>query len=104
MTKKRYAVGWTGPALRNLLEVVQYIRADDPAAAQRLGKEIKVKVARLALFPNSGRIVSEFPTTGLREVIVGPYRIIYRVLSRRFRVEILTVRHGARRIEGVKET
>jgi plasmid stabilization system protein ParE len=104
MTKKRYAVAWTGPALRNLLEVVQYIRADDPDAAQRLGKEIKVKVARLALFPNSGRIVPEFPTSGLREVIVGHYRIIYRVLSSKSRVEILTVRHGARRIEGVKET
>jgi plasmid stabilization system protein ParE len=82
------------------LEVVQYIRTDDPAAAQRFGKEIKQKVTRLARFPNSGRIVPEFPTSGLREVIVGQYRIIYRVLSRKSRVEILTVHHGARQVEG----
>jgi len=99
MPKKLHAVEWTVPALRSLLEVVQYIKADDPAAAQRFGKEIKEKVARLTRFPNSGRIVPEFPTSGLREVIVGNYRIIYRVVSKKSRVEILTVHHGARRIE-----
>ena len=104
MPKKLYTVAWTGPALRSLLEVVQYIQADDPEAAQRFGKEIKKKVARLARFPNSGRMVPEFPTSGLREVIVGHYRIIYRILTGKSRVEILTVRHGARRVEGVKET
>jgi len=99
MTKKLHAVEWTVPALRSLLEVVQYIKADDPEAAQRFGKEIKKKVARLAQFPNSGRMVPEFPTSGLREVIVGNYRIIYRLVSKKSRVEILTVHHGARRIE-----
>ncbi|HUK56601.1 MAG TPA: type II toxin-antitoxin system RelE/ParE family toxin [Nitrospiria bacterium] len=99
MPKKLYAVEWTAPALRSLLEVVQYIKADDPEAAQRFGKEIKKKVARLARFPNSGRMVPEFPTSGLREVIIGHYRIIYRVVSKKSRVEILTVHHGAQQIE-----
>jgi addiction module RelE/StbE family toxin len=99
MPKKLHAVEWTAPALRSLLEAVQYVKADNPDVAQRFGKEIKKKVARLARFPNSGRIVPEFPTSGLRELIIGNYRIIYRVVSRKSRVEILTVHHGARRIE-----
>ena len=96
MAKRPHAIFWTNPALQNLLEVAQYIQANNPAAAKKLVKKIKTKVSRLSQFPNSGRIVPEYPASGLREVIVDDHRIIYRVLPHHSTVQILTVRHGAR--------
>lgn len=95
----RATVVWTKPALDNLLDIVHYIRRDDSNAAQRFGRAVKSKTGRLASFPKSGRVVPEFPTTGLREIVLGNYRIIYRHLREEKSVEILTVRHGARVLE-----
>jgi addiction module RelE/StbE family toxin len=100
MGKARYAVRWATPALRDLLKMTEYIRADNVQAAARFVRQVKMKVSRLAVFPHSGRTVPEFPATGLREVLIGDYRVIYRVVSTGRRVEILTVRHGARLLEG----
>jgi toxin ParE1/3/4 len=94
---------WTQPALDSLLEIVQHIQADNPTAAHRFAEQIMNKVSRLADFPASGRIVPELPGSGLREIIVGNYRIIYRAAKRPPRVEILTVRHGARLLPEVVE-
>jgi len=99
MARRPHAVFWTNPALQNLLEIAQYIQADNPAAAKKLVKKIKTKVSHLRQFPNSGRIVPEYPASGLREVIVDDYRIIYRVLPTKSHVQILTVRHGARPLD-----
>ena len=93
---KRTRLVWSQPALDSLLEIVRHIQADNLATAHRFAEQIKRKVSRLAAFPDSGRIVPEFPASGLREIIVGDYRIIYRAAERPLRVEILTVRHGAR--------
>ena len=93
---KRTRLVWSRPALDSLLEIVQHIQADNPAAAHRFAEQIKRKLSRLAAFPDSGRIVPEFPGSGLREILVGDYRIIYRAAKRPSRVEVLTVRHGAR--------
>lgn len=41
----------------------------------------------------------EFPASGLRELIVGDYRVIYRVVKAPASVQILAVRHGARLLE-----
>jgi toxin ParE1/3/4 len=74
---KRASLVWTRPALDSLLDVVRYIKRDNPPAAQRFAATIKTKVTRLELFPESGRVVPEFPSRGLREVLVDDYRIIY---------------------------
>ena len=102
MPKRLHTISWTGLALQDLLEVVEYIKRDNKKAAEHFAKDIKEKVSRLAKFPNSGRIVPEFPTSGLREIITGDYRVIYRVILVKREVEILTLRHGARGLEGQK--
>ncbi|HJU05691.1 MAG TPA: type II toxin-antitoxin system RelE/ParE family toxin [Nitrospiraceae bacterium] len=100
---KRASLVWTRPALDSLLDVVRHIQRDNPSAAQRLAATIKSKVTRLTLFPESGRVVPEFHIRELREVLVDEYRIIYRIVSPRIRVEILAVRHGARLLESPPE-
>jgi toxin ParE1/3/4 len=87
---------WTRPAWESLLEIVHHIQSDHPAAARRFAEQIKSKVSRLTTFPASGRLVPEFPGSGLREVLIGDYRVISRHLESENIVEILTVRHGAR--------
>jgi len=52
---------------------------------------------RLAEHPRSGRVVPEMGQKHLREIILGNYRIIYRLLDEN--VQVLTVHHGARLLD-----
>ncbi len=68
---------WAGPALQALDDALNYIAEDNPEAAERLGRKIHTAVGRLAEFPDSGRVVPELGDPQLREVIHGPFRVIY---------------------------
>ncbi len=54
-------------------------------------------VDRVELFPESGRIVPELKRKEIREIILGNYRIIYRIKGEL--VEILTVYHSSRLLD-----
>ncbi len=57
---------------------------------------IQKQVERLRRFPSSGTIVQEWNRLDVREILVGNYRVIYRVEESY--VLILTVIHAARQI------
>jgi plasmid stabilization system protein ParE len=57
---------------------------------------LKKAVGRLSRFPGSGTRVTEWDRPELREIVVGNYRVIYRLKEQC--VEILTVIHAARHI------
>jgi plasmid stabilization system protein ParE len=88
-------VRWTEQAFTRLADIEDYVGADSPTAAQRLSARLVRGASTLARNPNLGRRVPELPGSGLRELIDGNYRIVYRV--RPPRVEILTVFEGHRR-------
>ena len=96
---KRASVVWTRPALDSLLDIVRRIQLDKPSAARRFATTVKDKVSSLQRVPGAGRLVPEFPGSGLRELLIGNYRVIYRVLTAPAKVQILTVRHGARLLD-----
>lgn len=75
------------------LAAVAYIRADDPAAAKRFRDRAEKALRRLERFPQSGRVIPEFPDLPHREVIVAPYRFFYRVAAKI--VWVVAVWHGA---------
>jgi toxin ParE1/3/4 len=52
---------------------------------------------RLDKFPLSGRLVPEAKDEHVREIIVGNYRLIYRIFSDE--TEIVAVVHGARSLK-----
>jgi len=58
---------------------------------------------RLREFPESGRIIPRFKRSGVREIVVRPYRIAYRVIGDEIRVQ--KVHHGARflRLSDIRE-
>jgi plasmid stabilization system protein ParE len=70
---------FTPVAREQFLAALTYIAADDPAAARSLRDRAAASLARLADYPESGRVLPEFPDLAFREVIVPPYRFFYRV-------------------------
>lgn len=86
------AIFWTPLALKDLVEIRDFIQRDKPSAAKQEAKRIRKIVERLSQFPNSGRQVETIPT--VREVIAGNYHVYYRILPSQ--VEILRVYHGKR--------
>jgi toxin ParE1/3/4 len=69
----------TPPARAQLLAVVAYINAERPTAARDFRMRVDAALRRLVDFPESGRVIPEFSRLGFREVLVGSYRLFYRV-------------------------
>jgi toxin ParE1/3/4 len=86
-------VQFTPSARLQFLSAVADIRQDNPLAAIRFRKKAESALRRLERFPDSGRIIPEFPELSYREVIVAPYRFFYRVEGPI--VWIVAVWHGA---------
>ena len=86
-------VRFTPTARAQFLAALEYIRQDDRRAALLFRQHAEVVLKRLIQFPNSGRVVSEFPDLPYREVIIQPYRFFYRVKGEI--VWIVAVWHGA---------
>ena len=86
-------VQFTPSARRQFLNALQHIRQDNPQAAQNFRKRAGTILQRLVKFPESGRVVPEFPELPYRELIISPYRFFYRVESDT--AWIIAVWHGA---------
>ena len=86
-------VQFTPTARLQFLSALAYIRQDNLPAAIHFRKKAELVLRRLETFPDSGRVIPEFPELPYREVIVAPYRLFYRVEGRF--VWIVAVWHGA---------
>ena len=89
-------VEWSRLALDRVSDIARYIAEDNPDATERWVDELFDSVARLADFPESGRVVPEVGVRRIRELIFGAYRVIYSVKDK---VEILTVRRGSQLLD-----
>ena len=72
-------VRFTPTGRTQFLAAVAYIRRENPGAAARFRQRAEEALRRLERFPESGRVVPEFPDLPYREVLVSPYRFFYRV-------------------------
>ena len=77
-----------------LIEIQDFIAQSNPAAAERLIRRIVERGGGLTKFPEMGRTVPELPGTGVREMIEGRYRIVYRIRAKS--IQVLTVFEGHR--------
>lgn len=91
---------WSPQSLRDLQSIRDYVAADSPRYAALVVERILQGVERLTSFPESGRIVPERNDPQLREVIVRPYRVVYRIRSGV--VEIATVFRASRMLPALK--
>jgi toxin ParE1/3/4 len=85
-------VQWTTDAAHDLTCVVERIREDNPAAAQRVAKRIYTSVAELRKFPHRGRLGLADNT---RDLVFPPwpYIAVYEIIEDQ--VQVLRIRHAA---------
>jgi plasmid stabilization system protein ParE len=86
-------VQFTPSARSQFLSALSYIRRDKPSAAVNFRNRTEEILRRLENFPESGRIIPEFPELPYREVIISPYRFFYKIKADV--VWIVAVWHGA---------
>ena len=86
---------WSLKAADNLEEICSFIEQDNPAAARDLARNLFQLANDIPDYPLMGRVVPEFGVFEIRERILSPYRMVYRVKNET--VEILAIRHSARR-------
>jgi addiction module RelE/StbE family toxin len=87
---------WALSSLADLTAIVSLIAADNPAAAQRVAAQIRERTRQLESFPLSGPHYDFTPAGEVRELIIPPYRIFYRVTDDGKTVRILRIWHSAR--------
>ena len=87
---------WSRRALEDLRDIVVYIAAHNQTAAESFGLRLVSKVDLLTNFPRIGRVVPEEHDDDIRELIIPPYRIIYRIMPDDEVVAIARIWHGAR--------
>ncbi len=51
---------------------------------------------QIAKFPFSGRLVTEYELNEVRQVLQGPYRVVYLIHPEAHQVEVLAVIHSSR--------
>lgn len=99
----KYTTFITARALADLKEIHSYIARDSPKHADRFVGRILDKIELLSSAPDGfGRALeSDLVSYELRQMVVAPYRVLYRVQGKR--VFIVHVRHAARHIAGRQE-
>lgn len=85
-------VEWTRLAEANAAAAAEFIGRDKPGAASAWLDRVQVAASELKRFPLRGRIVPELGRPEYREIVIPPYRVVYRVFSQR--VVIVAVRHS----------
>jgi plasmid stabilization system protein ParE len=70
---------FTEGANTDLREIGRHIAKEDPHAARAWVERLAARVILAAATPLAGRIVPELRRDDVREVIVRPYRILYRI-------------------------
>jgi toxin ParE1/3/4 len=83
---------WSPLAIDRATEIAEYIALDNPTAAQKWIDLIFQEVELLVSSPKMGRAVPEIGSKQIRELIIGNYRIIYRI--EKISISVLTIRHG----------
>jgi len=85
--------------LKNVEDIVAYIAKDSRKYAVKMHDRIVATVDRLELFPQSGWVIPEFGLERYREIVVWPYRILYRFEGND--VFVMAVVHGNRDLKKV---
>jgi len=90
-------LNWTDLSIEDLINIAEFISKDSHKYSVIQIKRIRERAKILKEQPFLGRIVPETQNDFIRELILGNYRIIYRIISED-RIDILTVHHSARQL------
>ena len=90
-----YRLVYTQKALNDLAEIVGHIAEDDADAASRFGNSLIDHVELLTRFPRMGSPIRKRRLA--RKLLHSPFLVYYHVREAKREIEILHVRHGARK-------
>lgn len=99
---KKYEVLWSNVAEKDLIGMIEYIAADNPANASKIFRAIKQKASNLYSFPERGRLLPELHNQGIsqyRELVIPPWRMIYRISEKA--LYVLSVLDSRQNIEDI---
>jgi plasmid stabilization system protein ParE len=85
-------------AWQDLDFITDYIASDSLRYASEFTDKVLNRIEVLRHFKESGRMVPEFQNESLRELVLGNYRIVYRIYSEHL-VIVLRIIHGAKLLE-----
>ncbi len=88
-------VRWTEHAFENLRGIHAQIALSSPAVAREVAARLWESAGQIRQFPDSGRVVPERRSPEIRELVLSPYRLVYR--RSESVIEVLTVFHGSTR-------
>ncbi len=91
---------WTDQSLDDVDSIADFIAKDSLKYAKIQVRRFFDRVELLKSHPKAGRIVPELENKLIRELIIGNYRIIYKIRSKE-RIDILTVHHSRGRLTGI---
>lgn len=96
MVQGGYKVELSPRALRDLEQIVTFIAADNPPAAEKFGQQLIDQADAIGPHPFAGRVVPELGDPLIRERIFRSYRIVYRVHDAQKLVVVSRFWHAAR--------
>lgn len=85
---------WSPQSVDDLEALCAYIAEDSPEYARIVAGRVVDVVESIPRHPQAGRVVPEYGDPGIRERILGNYRVIYRIDGDD--VQVVTIIHGAR--------
>ena len=89
-------VHWTETAQEHLDAIHAHIARNSAEYALRMVDRLTRRSQQIADTPLSGRRVPEYDLDQIRELIEGPYRIIYFIKPDQ--IDVIAVIHGARNV------
>jgi len=93
-------IKWTNKALNDMENIAEYIALDSHCYAKIQIKRFFDKVEILKKYPFIGRIVPEKNNVNIRELILGNYRIIYKIISLHH-IDVITIHHSKRLLKNI---
>src|SRR3990172_8335439 len=90
-------VKWTIQSIEDISNIAEYISNDSVRYAEMFVEKVFERAEILNSHSHAARMVPEIEDKTIRELILGNYRIIYKIYPSR--IDVLTVHHSARPIE-----
>lgn len=93
---------WLQSSKDDLKNIYDFIAIDSKKYALHQINVIRKRTNILKTQPNVGKVVSEYNTETIREIVVDHYRIIYRIIDEKL-IHIILIHHGARRFPRIAQ-
>jgi toxin ParE1/3/4 len=85
---------WSSSARNDVESIYEYLRQSSPLYAKRFLIKTRDAAKSLKHYPDRGRLIPEYPGSGIREIFIDSYRMLYRFVFDK--IEIVGVIHMAR--------